>query len=124
MIGNVQYFVLFYPICQVENAKHTLVSGQLQLIQLPDQKLREVSLDFFTDLPEASNGDNVITNMIDQATHMVHCIPCKKTITAVQTPRKHWKYVGKLHGVPCIIYSDRWSVLERAVVCIGDAITI
>ena len=63
-----------------------------------------------TDLPETSGGDNAILNVIDRATRMVHCIPCKKTITAVQTARKYWQYVGKLHGVPCIIYSDRGSV--------------
>ena len=83
MTGDVQTFVLSYPVCQVEKTEHKLVRNQLQPIQLADQKWREVSLDFVTDVPETSDGDNAILNVTDRATRMVHCIPCKKTITAV-----------------------------------------
>ena len=110
MTGDVQTFVLSCPACQLEKAEHTLVRGQLQPIQLPDQKWKEVSLYFVTDLPETSSGDNAILNVIDRATRMVHCIPCKKSITGAQTARKYWQFVGKLHGVPGILYSDRGSV--------------
>ena len=81
MTGDVQTFVLSCPVCQVENAEHTLVCGQ----------------------PETSGRDNAILNVIDRATRMVHCIPCKKTITAVQTA----KNVGSLSGnymVSLVIY--------------------
>ena len=88
----------------MEKAEHILAHGQLQPIQFPEQKWHEVSLDFATDLPETSGGDNAILNVIDRVTRMVHCIPYKKTVIAVQTARKYWQYVGKLHGVPCIIY--------------------
>ena len=114
MTGDVQSFVLSCPVCQLEKAEHTLVRGQLQPIQLPDQKWKEVSLDFVTDLPKTSAGEDTILNVIDRATRMVHCIPCKKTITGVQTARKYWQFVGKLHGVPNIIYSDRGSVFIGA----------
>ena len=113
MTADAQTFVLSCPVCQVEKAEHTLVRGQLQPIQLPGHKWCEVSLDFVTELPEASGGDNAILNVIDRATRMVHCMPFKKTITAEQTARKYWQYVGKLHGVPCILYSDRESVFIR-----------
>lgn len=110
MTGDVQTYVLSCPACQLEKAEHTLVRGQLQPIQLPEEKWREVSLDFVTDLPESATGDNAILNVIDRATRMVHCIPCKKTITAAQTAKLYWRHVGKLHGVPKILYSDRGSV--------------
>ena len=110
MTGDVQTFVLSCPVCQVEKAEHTLVRGQLQTIQLPDQKWREIFLEFVTDLPETSGGDNAILNLIDRVTRMVHCKPCKKTITAVQTAQNYCQYVGKLHGVRCIIYPDPGSV--------------
>ena len=45
---------------------------------------------------------------------MVHCVPCKKTITAAQTARKYWKNIGKFHGIPRILYSDRGSVFTGA----------
>ena len=79
---DVQSFVLSCPTCQIEKAEHQLVRGQLQSLQILEEKWKEVSLDFVTDLPRADNGDNVVLNVIDRATRMVHCIPCKKTITA------------------------------------------
>ena len=85
MTVDVQSFVLSCPACQLEKAKHTLVCGQLQPIQLLDQKWKEVSLDYVTDLPEIATRDNTILNVIDRATRMVHCIPCQKSITGAQT---------------------------------------
>ena len=110
MTGDVQSFVLSCPACQIEKAEHQLVRGQLQSLQIPEEKWREVSLDFVTDLPRAENGDDAVLNVIDRATRMVHCIPCKKTITASQTAKVYWQYVGKLHGIPTVIYSDRGSI--------------
>ena len=50
--------------------------------------------------------DSILT-VIDKATRMVHLIPCKKSITAVETAKLYWDQVLKLHGVPRILYSDR-----------------
>ena len=110
MTGDIQTFVLSCPACQLEKAEHTLMRGQLQPLQIPEEKWKEISLDFVTDLPVSFTGDNAILNVIDRATRMVHCIPCKKTITGAQTAKIYWRHVGKLHGVPCVIYSDRGSV--------------
>ena len=110
MRADVQTFVLSCPVCQIEKAEHTLVRGQLQPLQIPEEKWREVSLDFVTDLPKTHNGDNAILNVIDRATRMVHSIPCKKNIIAAQTAKIYWNNVGRLHGIPIVIYSDRGSV--------------
>ena len=61
----------------MRKAEHTLVRGQLQPIQLPKQKWKEVSLYFVTDLPKTFAREDTILNVIDCATRMVHCIPCK-----------------------------------------------
>ena len=114
MIGDVQTFILSCPICQLEKAEHTLVHGQLQTIRLPKHKRKEVSLDFVTDLPKTSTGEDIVLNMIDRATSMVYCVPCRKTITGVQTAREYWQFVGKLHGVPSVIYSDKGSIFTGA----------
>ena len=110
MRGDIQAFVPSCPVCQVEKAEHTLVCGQLQSLQIPKEKWREVSLDFVTDLPVADNGDNAVLNIIDRAPRMVHCLPCRTTITAAQIAKLYWRHVGKLHGIPSLIYLDRGSV--------------
>ena len=38
---------------------------------------------------------------------MVHLAPVKQTITAADTARLYWNTVGKLHGIPRSIVSDR-----------------
>ncbi len=107
MTGDVREFVESCPTCQVEKSDHTLSRGQLQSTQIPEEKWQEISLDFITDLPESSIGDNSILTVIDKATRMTHLIPCKKSITAAETAKLFWRHIGKLHGVPRVLYSDR-----------------
>ena len=45
--------------------------------------------------------------VIDKATRMTHVIPCSETVTVAETARLYWRYVGKLHGIPRCIYTDR-----------------
>ena len=56
--------------------------------------------------------DSILT-VIDKATRMVHLVPCKKSIFAVEIAKLLWDNIVKLHGVPKILYSDRvwesWS---------------
>ena len=90
MTGDVREFVESCPTCQVEKSDHTLSRGQLQSTQIPEEKWQEISLDFITDLPESSIGDNSILTAIDKATRMTHLIPCKKSITAAETAKLFW----------------------------------
>ena len=48
-----------------------------------------------------------ILTVIDKATRMVHLIPCRETVDAAKTAELYWHHVGKLHGIPRCIYSDR-----------------
>ena len=43
----------------------------------------------------------------DRLTKMVHFIPCKETITAKETAELFMHQVGRLHGLPQAIVSDR-----------------
>ena len=38
---------------------------------------------------------------------MVHLIPCREIVDAVKIAELYWIHVGKLHGIPRCIYSDR-----------------
>ena len=44
---------------------------------------------------------------MDRATRMVHLIPVYQTITVAETTRVYWESVGRLHGIPKSIVSNR-----------------
>ena len=45
--------------------------------------------------------------MVDKATKMCHFLPCNESITAKEVAALFWRHVGKLHGIPSVIISDR-----------------
>ena len=75
-------------------------------LPLPTRKWEHVALDFVTGMPD-DQGMNAIMTVVDKATKMAHFIPCSETITAKGTAQLYWQYVGKLHGIPAVIISDR-----------------
>ena len=105
--GDVREFVEACPTCQLEKSNHTLTRGQLQSSVIPEAKWQEVSFDFITDLPRAQNGDTCILTVIDKATRMVHLILCRDMVDTINIAELFWTHVGKLHGIPRCIYSNR-----------------
>ena len=84
MGADIQKFVLSCPICQVEKSEHQLPKGQLQPLQLPEQKWEEVMIDFITKLPQTSRGNDSIFAVIDRVTKCTYVIPCTEEISAEQ----------------------------------------
>ena len=107
MLGDVRQFVENCPVCQMEKSDHQLAKGKLTSTQIPEEKWKEISIDFITDLPMSAGNKDTVLTIVDKATRMVHLVPCRKNITAVATAQLLWKNVVKLHGVPRAIYSDR-----------------
>ena len=107
MTGDIREFVEACPTCQLEKTDHTMKKGSLQSLAIPEAKWQEVSVDFVTDLPTTTSGEDSIMTVVDRATKMVHLIPCKKTTTAGEAARLYWQHVVKLHGVPRAIHTDR-----------------
>ena len=58
-------------------------------------------------LPKTDNGFDRILKVVDRATKMVHLVPVQQTITAAETALIYWQQIGKLHGIPRSIVSDR-----------------
>ena len=90
MAGDIREYVESCPTCQLEKIDHTLKKGNLQSLAIPKAKWQEVSIDFITDLPTDSEGEDSIMTVVDRATKMVHLIPCKKTTTAGEAARLFW----------------------------------
>ena len=107
MAGDIREFVEACPTCQLEKTDHTMKKGSLQSLAIPEAKWQEVSIDFVTDLPTTSSGEDSIMTIVDRATKMVHLIPCTKTTTAGEAARLYWQHVVRLHGVPRAIHTDR-----------------
>ena len=107
MAGDIREFVESCPTCQLEKIDHTMKKGSLQSLAIPEAKWQEISVDFITDLPASSDGEDSIMTVVDRATKMVHLIPCKKTTTAGEAARLYWQHVVRLHGVPQAIHTDR-----------------
>ena len=107
MLGDVRQFVENCPVCQMEKSDHQLAKGKLTSTQIPEEKWKEISIDFITDLPMSAGNKDTVLTIVDKATRMVHLVPCRKNITAVATAQLLWQNVVKLHGVPRAIYSDR-----------------
>ena len=81
--------------------------GELQNLKIPEKKWSEVSLDFITKLPKTARGNDAVLVVVDRATKMCHLTPCSETIDAAGTAWAFWDSVGKLHGVPRALHSDR-----------------
>ena len=58
-------------------------------------------------LPCSEKGNDGILTVVDRATKMVHLVPVRQTITAAETARVYWDNIGKLHGIPRSLVSDR-----------------
>ena len=107
MAGDIREFVESCPTCQLEKTDHTQRKGSLQSLAILEAKWQEVSVDFITDFPASSDGEDSIMTVVDRATKMVHLIPCRKTTTAGEAARLYWQQVVRLHGVPRAIHTDR-----------------
>ena len=95
------------PGVWMEKSDHQLAKGKLTSTQIPEEKWKEISIDFITDLTMSAGNKDTVLTIVDKATRMVHLVPCPQNITVVATAKLLWHNVVKLHGIPRAIYSDR-----------------
>ena len=106
MTQEVRQFVLDCPVCQVEKGSHLKPAGKLMPLEVPVRKWDHVVIDFVVGLPVQDDCDTICT-VVDKATKMCHFIPCTEKISAKQVARLYWQFVGRLHGIPSVLISDR-----------------
>ena len=106
MTPEVRSFVLDCPVCQVEKGSSQKPAGQLIPLEIPIRKWDHVVIDFVVGLPVQGGFDTICT-VVDKATKMCHFLPCSETISAKQVAKLYWENVGKLHGIPSVLISDR-----------------
>ena len=106
MTQEVRQFVLNCPVCQTEKGSHLRLAGKLMPLEIPQRKWDHVVLDFVVGMPVQGEYDAICT-VVDKATKMCHFIPCSERISAKQVAKLYWQNVGKLHGIPSVLISDR-----------------
>jgi hypothetical protein len=80
--------------------------GELQPLQIPEDRWNTISVDFVTELPDAHGYDAVMVT-VDSAGKRGHFIPTTTTVTACGSAQLFLRNVWKLHGLPSKVVSDR-----------------
>ena len=89
-----------------EKGSSLKTGGKLMPLEIPERKWEHVVIDFVVGLPVQEGCDTIFT-VVDKATKMCHFIPCNERISAKQVAYLYWSQVGKLHGIPKVLISDR-----------------
>ena len=75
-------------------------------LDLPGRKWDHVAINFVVGIPVQNHCDTILT-VVNKATKMCHFIACTEKISAKEVAHLYWQHVGRLHGIPCVIISDR-----------------
>ena len=79
---------------------------QTDAVRLAVQKWDHVAIDFVVGMPVKDGYDTILT-VVDKATKMCHFVPCSEKISAKEVAQLYWQEIGRLHGIPSAIISDR-----------------
>ncbi len=96
-------------VCQRSKAPRDKSNGLLHPLPIPDQRWRDIALDYVTGLP-GSYGSNAILTVICRLSKERHYIPCStddEGTTAEKTVELLLQWVYRTHGLPNFIVSDR-----------------
>lgn len=105
---EVQQFIESCVPCCSNKASTQAPAGLLQPLEIPKRRWDHVSLDFIGPLPETlQSKHDMLLVVVDKLSKMVHLLPCKSSITAVQTAQLFFREIVRHHGVPAAVISDR-----------------
>ncbi|KAK8570645.1 hypothetical protein V6N13_103049 [Hibiscus sabdariffa] len=109
--------------CQRVKAEHQVPSGLLQLIQIPQWKWEQVTMDFVSGLPLTPSKKDFVWVIVDRLTKSAHFLPVRKDYPLLKLAKLYIAEIVRLHGVPVSIISDRelrftskfWGKLHEAL---------
>ena len=106
MSREIKVFVNTCDVCQKTKPRHHRPVGLLQLIPIPSQPFKVVSMDFIPELPLSDGFDNILA-IIDKLTKYTIIIPTTTKVTEEDTVRLFFKHVISQFGILCQIISNR-----------------
>ena len=95
--------------CQRSKAPRDKYNGLLHPLPIPEQRWKDISMDFITGLPEV-DGRNAILTVIDRLSkerHYIACTASEEGTSAEATAGLLIEGVFRLHGLPDSVVSDR-----------------
>ncbi|GJU71350.1 reverse transcriptase domain-containing protein [Tanacetum coccineum] len=93
--------------CAKVKAECQKPSGLLVQPVIPVWKWENITMDFVTNLPKTSTGQDTIWVIIDRLTKSAHFLQMKETDSMEKLTRQYLKEVVSRHRVPVSIISDR-----------------
>ncbi|OMO81561.1 reverse transcriptase [Corchorus capsularis] len=99
-------FISTCRTCQEVKCLPTKQAGLLQPLPIPTHIWQDIAMDFITHLP-FSNGKTTIWVIVDRLSKYAHFLAIPAHTTAPQLAALFSQEIGKLHGLPRSIVSDR-----------------
>ena len=93
--------------CQQVKARHQNPAGLLQLLNIPEWKWKEVTMDFISGLLRSLEGYDSLWVIVDRMTKSAHFLPVKTTDLVKKLAKLYLKEIVRLHGVLVSIVLDR-----------------
>ena len=110
MCFDVHKYVAQCLQCQINKLERLKVAGLLDpLIDIPNNKLESISMDFIVSLPRTQRGHDAIWVVVDRLTKLARFIPTTTTVTAQQLPYQFVDELFRFYGLSMDIFSDRDS---------------
>ena len=98
-------YVSHCNLCLHTKIQHCLLTGELQLLPIPEECWDVISIDFISELPELGGYDSV-TVAIDSVGKHSHFVEMVTTVTATRAANLYLWNVWKLHGLWWKVMSD------------------
>ena len=104
-------------------AKHQRPHGKMQLLDIPVWKWENITMDFITKLPRATQGVVSIWAIVDRLTKIAHFTPIQESISVEKLAEIYIKEVVTRHGVSISMVSDRdiqltsrfWKIFQHGL---------
>ncbi|GJT76378.1 retrovirus-related pol polyprotein from transposon TNT 1-94 [Tanacetum coccineum] len=123
MKAEIATYVSKCMTCAKVKAEYQKPPGLLVQPIIPIWKWENITMDFVTNLPKTTFGQDTIWVIVDRLTKSAHFLPIKETNSMEKLTRQYLKEVVSRHGVPVLIISDRdskftshlWKSLNEAL---------
>ena len=102
-------FVSCCLTCQQVKIEHQRPAGTLQPLPIAEWKWEHIAMDFVTEFPRSSSGQDSVWVILDRLTKSAHFLPMRMTDSVASLSQLYIREIVRLHGVPASIVSDRDS---------------
>lgn len=104
---DVELYIAACPSCQINKVQSKKPAGGLQPLPTPEYPWQSVSMDLITHLPCTARGSTAIIVFVDRLTKMIHFVPSRTDVGALEFAEIFVREVFCKHGLPKNVVSDR-----------------